>query len=349
MARQQASLISRLRRGHVLTRLKGRLARELQSATTTLTLSFTKPRSGLVAIVTLNADEENATVQAVFEGQDARTSRIIFVTPDPAVSRDAVARAARRLDAAPPANVVYRTLGYKALLRSYRVSERTFSTHVLLPGRDHSGRRTHTHLTHGSGPKPDTTFRGPTNVLASITPQWVEQQLREYRLPADTPVIEYQPRLEVMRRAVGDRSILERLGLGQQTKLAVWAPTYRSVTRAGGEVRVSGVPFTNTAYWKPLIAGLADEMRDAGYTIIAKVHPHDADSLGHFDMPTLTNDILQSCDVTPYELFGVADTVITDYSSIYTERNYLGLPFQLWAPDTDRFSAGYRGFRPRCN
>lgn len=345
MAGQQASLISRLRRGHVLTRLSGRAVRELQSVATTLALSFTKPKAGFVAIVTLNADEENATVQAVLEGQNVHTSRIIFVSPDPAVSRDAIARAARRLDSTSPARIVYLPLSYGNLLKSYRVSERTFSTHVLLSGRDHSGQRIHTHLTHGSGPKPDTTFRGPTNVLASITPQWVEQQLREYQLPADTPVIEYQPRLEVMRRAVGDRSILERLGLPRDAKVAVWAPTYRSVVRSGGEVRVGGVSFNNSAYWKPLISELAQEMRNTGYTVIAKVHPHDNDSLHHFGIPTFTNANLRAFGVTPYELFGVADTVITDYSSVYVEREYLSLPFQLWTPDRNAFGAGYRGFR----
>ena len=346
MAQQQGSLFSRFRRGHVLTRLKGRVIRELQSAATTVTLSFTKPRAGVVAIVTLNADEENATVQAVLDGQNAHTSRIIFVSPDPAVSRDAVARAARRLDATAPSHVVYLPLGYGNLLKSYRVSERTFSTHVLLPGRDHSGRRIHTHLTHGSGPKPDTTFRAPTNVLASITPRWVTQQLREYQLPENTPVIERQPRLEIMKRALGDRSILDCLGLDQEAKLAVWAPTYRSVARAGGEVRVSGVPFTNTEYWEPLISELDRKIHNAGYnTLIAKVHPHDADSLRHFGMPTFTNEDLQIHAVTPYELFGVADIVITDYSSLYTERAHLNLPFWIWTPDREVFSNGYRGLR----
>ncbi|MHA3725129.1 CDP-glycerol glycerophosphotransferase family protein [Leucobacter sp. HY1910] len=345
MSRQLESILSRLRRGHVVTRLTKRAVRELQSISTTLTLTASRPRPGHAAIVTLNADEENATVQAVVEGQNADTERILFVSPDPAVSSEAVARAARRLDSAPPTNIEYRTLTYGALLSSYRVSVSTFSTHVLLPGRDLSKRRTHTHLTHGSGPKPDTTFRGPTNVLASITPQWVEQQLREYQLPPDTPVVEYQPRLEVMRRAATDRSVLEKLGFDPSLKLTVWAPTYRSIVRAGGEVRVSGVPFTDTDYWGPRVAALVQDVEQRGHTFVAKVHPHDADSLRHFGVFTFKNTDLSKLDVSPYELFGVADNLITDYSSIYAEREYLGLPFACWAPDERDFNAGYRGFR----
>lgn len=336
------SFIARLRRGHLLSRGWGRAVRELRSIVTTATLSATRPRDRYASIVTLNADEENATVQAVFLGDSGDFDRIVLVTPSPEISRIAVGMAARRLELEVPTELEYRKLSYRALLSEYRRSRETYSTHVLLPGRDFSQRRRHVHLTHGSGPKPDTTFRAPTNVLASITPQWVEQQLKEYKLPPDTEVIEYMPRLEIMRRSVGDTSILEKLGLDPTKPLVVWAPTYR-VTRRGREMRVSGVPLGGRR------ARVPSQIREAvcrlDGILVIKLHPHDEDAYAALEVPVLTGMTLSKADVSTYELFGIADLIITDYSSVYVEREYLCLEYLLVMPDHRSFCKSYRGLR----
>ena len=296
------TLLARLRRGHLVSRGWGRAVREVRSLITTATLSTARPRPRHAAIVTLNADEENATVQAVFLGDSGDFDRIVLVTPSPEVSRIAVDMAARRLELEVPPQLEYRKLSYPALLGEYRRSRETYSTHVLLPGRDFSKKRRHVHLTHGSGPKPDTTFRAPTNVLASITPQWVEQQLKEYKLPPDTEVIEYMPRLEIMRRSVGDTSILEKLGLDPTKPLVVWAPTYR-VTRRGREVRVSGVPLSASSVGSILIRLEESGLQDP--SLVIKSHPLDGQTFSEFAIPLVTNGTLRDSGVTPYELFGV--------------------------------------------
>lgn len=325
-----------------MSRLWGRAVRELQHAITTLVLSTTKPTAGRVAIVTLNADEENATAHAVLIAKDADAQQIALLSPDPAVTRIAIELAARRLERAVPDNIQYSILHYWRLLRVYRDAAATYSTHVLLPGRDFSKRRRHVHLTHGSGPKPDTTFRAPTNVLASITPQWVEHQLREYKLPPDTEVIEYMPRLEIMRRSIGDSTILERLGLDPSRPLVVWAPTYRKVMR-GKELRVSGLPFSSASESIPKQIAKEVTLREA--TLVLKVHPHDVDSYDLSGGLVLTNSSLRSRSLTPYELFGAADVVVTDYSSIYIERALLRQDFILVRPDQDEFTSSDRGLR----
>lgn len=337
-----SSVAARLRRGHLLSRAWGRALRELRAATTTAVLSLSRPHPDRAAIVTLNADEENATAQAVLLGAEHRFARITLVTPDPEVSEAAVGLAARRLGLPVPEGLRFRPLGYRALLAEYRRSAETFSTHVLLPGRDTSGRRRHVHLTHGSGPKPDSTFRAPTNVLASITPQWVAQQLREYRLPPDTEVIEYMPRLEIMRRSVGDRSILERLGLDPDRPLVVWAPTYRIIQR-GKESRVSGVPLSTDpeALSKP-VRKIAS---DLGATLILKPHPREADDYQALPLPVLSNASLRERNVTPYELFGVAALVITDYSSLSCECESIGTKVFVLQPDRQEFVDSYRSLR----
>lgn len=336
------SFIARLRRGHLLSRGWGRAVRELRSIVTTGTLSATRPRDRYASIVTLNADEENATVQAVFLGDSGDFDRIVLVTPSPEISRIAVGMAARRLELEVPPQLEYRKLSYRALLSEYRRSRETYSTHVLLPGRDFSKRRRHVHLTHGSGPKPDTTFRAPTNVLASITPQWVEQQLKEYKLPPDTEVIEYMPRLEIMRRSVGDTSILEKLGLDPTKPLIVWAPTYRRI-RSGREVRISGTPLESS------LTTLPDDLISLGLeldaTTMIKRHPRDEADYAKFHVPVLTNDILREAGLTAYEVFGAADVVVTDYSSISVERQFLGLAFQIVQPDAAVFHTSARGLR----
>lgn len=364
---------ARLARGRIARRLAGRALREARGALTTLVLILARPRADRATVATLNADEENATVTAVRLAQRDPGLSIAFVSPDPDLARRAVAEAARCLDAAVPSRVSYVRDRYGTLLRAFAASTRTFTTHVMLPGTDRSGRRVHTHLTHGSGPKPDSTFRGPTNVLASITDAWVPTQLREYRLPPTTPVVREMPRLEVMRRAAGDRTVFARMGLDPDRRVVVWAPTYRAIARAGGEVRVSGTRFAAapappSAQEKSVVlrdrresqyAGSPDpdatpmltldtlrETAEAnGWRCIAKPHPRDADDLRGLGLPVFTNDDLRRCGVTAYELFGAADLLITDYSSVFTERAELGLPYALWCPDLEEFAESYRGFR----
>ena len=254
----------------------------------------------------------------------------------------AVNLAAARLNRAIPIGLRYEQLSYPALLRAYRRSTETYSTHVLLPGRDLSRKRRHVHLTHGSGPKPDTTFRGPANVLASITPHWVAAQLKEYKLGPETEVITYMPRLEVMRRASHDPSVSERLGFGAGAPFVVWAPTYRLVQRKS-ELRQSGTLLSELRDGVPAEVLAAAKARDAA--LVIKAHPHEADSYANLGLPVLTNASLREAGVTPYEVFGAAALVITDYSSVYVERAHLGFEYLLVRPDEKSFASSYRGFR----
>lgn len=343
-----SALKSRLTRGHFFSRARARLKRILQSVTTTAVLSLTRPRSDHATIVTLNADEENASVQAILLARSDRFSSISLLSPSPSISAVSVSLAAKRMGVKVPERVTYQTLNYRVLLREYRRCSETYSTHILLPGRDWSASRRHVHLTHGSGPKPDTTFASPANVLASITPQWSAQQLREYRMPPNAEIMDYMPRLEIMRRSIGDKSVCGRLSGSQSTRLAVWAPTYRVVKRQS-EVRVSGVPLSAAAISATQnsleeVKAIAAELNAF---LIIKMHPHEADDYSDLGVPTFTNQDLRDLGVSPYELFGAADVLITDYSSLYLERKRLGLDYRLVQTDLEEFASSYRGLRQR--
>lgn len=82
-------------------------------------------------------------------------------------------------------------------------------------------------------------------------------------------------------------------------------------------------------------------------SLIVKIHPHDAERTGRIGFELTTNADLRSADVTPYELFGVADLIVTDFSSIALERQYLSLKISIIAPDYEAFSMGSRGLRPQ--
>lgn len=340
-------LRAEFKRGHVGVRSMRRLQREAQRAATRLVLALTKPRVGEVCIATLDPAEENASATAALLGDDRKVSRILYFSPDPRQSRSAVEAASRRLRQKPLANIEYLPLRYWRLLRAYSRSSQTYSTHVLLPGVDPSGRRAHVHLTHGSGPKPDSTFQGPTNILAAIVDAWIPAQLQEYGLTSTTPILPIMPRLEVMHHASRDKSVISRLGLPDQCKLVVWAPTYRAIRRPGNETRVSGLPFSEDASneTRSLLLEFQKVIEECGGQLVTKIHPFDADNYHGLGSLALTNSDLRTLGVTSYELFGAADLLITDYSSVFTERAALGLPYLLFCPDLDEFATSYRGFR----
>lgn len=348
MANTPETLADRLRRGHLGVRLMGRALRELQAMVARAGFLLTRPQRGHGAVITLNADEENATVMAA-KLRDEGCTRISFVTPNAAVSRSGVEAAARRLGLANNSTIEYLPLRFWPLLLAYLSAEVTYSTHVLLPGVDRSKRRIHVHFTHGIGPKRDRTFRGPATIVSSTEPRWDAAVLEDYRLPATTARLSGMPRLEVLWAAAQDAAaIKQRLGCAAGQQLVVWAPTYRSISRAGGEIRTSGVPLSATPFWEAhsaAVNALAEELCGTGAILVVKAHPLDADTLDGLGLYVVTNASLRGFGLSAYELFGAADGLISDYSSIASERRLLGLPVAEYVWDEAAFRSGHRGLR----
>lgn len=334
-------------RGHLATRLLQRVARELQALICCLVFAAFDPREGEVAVSTLDAFEENASAATAILTANPAVKVVRIVSPDATIAERALSAACERLNYPMPTNVQFKSLNYLNLLHAYVRSSQTYSTHILLPGRDPSQKRAHVHLTHGSGPKRDSTFRSPTTILASVVGVWVPAQLEEYRLKPDTPVLPFMPRLEIMRRTRTNGTLLRRLGLDPNQKLVVWAPTYRAIRRRGGEIRISGTPFSNDepTSIEPSVDQIREAVKALGAQLITKVHPFDEDNFSIHNIPTFTSESLEKLGITAYELFGSADLIITDYSSLLTERAALGKPFLLYCPDRETFRSSYRGFR----
>ena len=102
-------------------------------------------------------------------------------------------------------------------------------------------------------------------------------------------------------------------------KIIIWAPTFRGNAANPQQVGMEAMQHLEQV--------LGDE-----YFLLKKVHPH-VDNRYH----------LSNCPISTERLLGVADLMITDYSSIVIDFLLFNKPYVLFAPDLEQFDSG-RGF-----
>lgn len=115
------------------------------------------------------------------------------------------------------------------------------------------------------------------------------------------------------------RKFFEEYPCAVGKKIILWAPTFRE--NAGVAKIIGGEE----------IDWLSEQLKSDWY-IIKKVHPHAEKKTG-----------ASNCSIPTEQLYGVADLLITDYSSVVFEFALTGKPIILFAPDRKEYESR-RGF-----
>lgn len=132
-----------------------------------------------------------------------------------------------------------------------------------------------------------------------------------------------EPRRALVRR---------RLGLADDTRTILYAPTWRAHSRAGARPRVDH-PFMDAAF----LAALPDDV-----VVLARLHPLDVAAGEQFQENARLIDLGRYPDVQ--DLLAVADVLVTDYSSLVFDFAITGRPMVLYAYDLHRYQDQERGF-----
>lgn len=282
--------------------------------------------------------EENSLVTTIGLARRYR-GEIFLVANDVELVRTQLRRVAALIGATEAADRV--TVINKTGLRTYLIfidSELVLYTHGLYDSPRPVRKRLHVNLWHGTGPKWNANANFAQRIGAQAhsasSPLWGLEAIKALSMRPDTVIVAGNPRQDVITAAT-DRTALAGLGLDPERPYVLWLPTFRRSTAAGLVGLAEGESLTASA--AAAFTAAADR---AGVQVIIKPHRLDADRLGELGLTVITDADLGTAGVTLYQLIGLSDGLLSDYSSVWVDYLETGRSIALFVPDLDSYTAG---------
>lgn len=206
------------------------------------------------------------------------------------------------------------------------------------------GPRVHVNLWHGTGPKRSSSANFEVRVGASaITANcasWGRATARQLHMPQDAEVLVGNLRQDLLPVGRARDGILRRLRLDPDRPLVLWMPTYRSSVVTGVGAMQDADPLSVSAP-KALVTPrlLAEQAALHGVQVVVKPHPLDSDDFRRLGIRVLTDQEISDCGAGLSQFLGMADGLISDYSSAWTDFLQTKRSIALFCPDLDAYTA----------
>ncbi|UUT35737.1 CDP-glycerol glycerophosphotransferase family protein [Microbacterium elymi] len=126
--------------------------------------------------------------------------------------------------------------------------------------------------------------------------------------------------------AEANREVRARYGIGEHTRIALYAPTFRGNGQLTATFDYDGID------WDALAGGLGDE-----WVVMVKMHPFVAPLT--VARPGVTGIIDVTGDREITQLLMAADVLVTDYSSTIFEYALLRRPIVFFCPDLEQYTS----------
>jgi len=225
-------------------------------------------------------------------------------------------------------------------LRVALSAEATFFTHGLFTAVEPPSNRLVVNLWHGDGPKvvPDIRQIRSTVVVAG-TALWGESKARALDLPPEAVATVGHPRVDQFN-SMPRTEVLARLGLDQYRPTILWLPTYRMARAPHDRTWCDAADLSSSAAVAQFMEAISTAAEDFRLHVVVKPHPLDDDNYDFPGVPVLKQPQLDEAGVTFYQLLGVADAIISDVSSVWTDFLRLNRPIGFFIPDLVELERG---------
>ena len=325
----------RLPRGAALRLLALRVRRRVATVVARVLMAVLAPRRHAL-VAGLPDTEENSLTTALGLAEHY-AGDVYLVANDPVEAGVALERVARLLGLGSARHRV--RIVAKAGVSTFMLfirAEVVAYTHGLYDSPRPVGRRLHVNLWHGTGPKWNANANFAQRIGAQAhsasSPLWGVEAVHALSMAEDTRLVPGNVRQDVMT-AAKDRSVLVDLDLDPTRPLVLWMPTFRTSAGAGLVGLTEGRTFTAGAEEEDLAASFARRAAEHGVQLVAKPHRHDADRLSELGVRVLSTEDVLAAGLTLYQLIGLADAMISDYSSVWVDFLALDRPVVLHCPD----------------
>lgn len=316
-------------------RVRGVLARGLARLAMRLV-----PPAPLALVAGLPDAEENSLVTALALARRFR-GRTVLVARDPELARELIGRTARQLGQESFAErVEVRAKSHPRTPLDLVRASWVFYTHGLFDSPRPAGRRLHVNLWHGTGPKwnanANQSVRIGADALAAFGPVWGAEVARALAMPSGSRLVTGNPRQDVMLAAdASSRERLAALGLDPARPVVLWMPTFRRSASAGRVGLREGEPFGEIL--DPVLAVLVSACAERGVQLVLKTHRHDDDDYAALGVRALSTEEVLAAGLSLYELVGLADALVSDYSSVWVDFLATGRSVALRCPDLESY------------
>ncbi len=132
------------------------------------------------------------------------------------------------------------------------------------------------------------------------------------------------------------RIIKQRYNLADNTKILLFAPTFRGGNQSGKKQVVADIPQID---FKRVIMALQKKF-GGNWKIFLRLHPQLAAKLNSMPMDDKSDDFIdvsQAPDIS--EIMAASDMIITDYSSCAFDAGFANIPVLLYADDVQEYIA----------
>jgi len=167
---------------------------------------------------------------------------------------------------------------------------------------------------------------------------------KAFGIKKEKVLITGQPRNDLLFKKDNHEKIKDILKVKNE-EIILWMPTYRK--SIVGDIRIDG-EILDVLKIKNL-KNIDQKLDKLNKKIIIKIHPMDyinniIEEYNLFNnIKVINNEFFEKNEVTLYELLGMADKLITDYSSVYIDYLILDKPIGFFIPDLKKYSND-RGF-----
>jgi CDP-glycerol glycerophosphotransferase len=216
----------------------------------------------------------------------------------------------------------------------------TFFTHGLFLSAASPRRKVIVNLWHGDGPKRNFMPNGEPppycDYVVSCSSVFGRGKATFLGVPENNLLVTGNPRNDRLFRAAGSAR-LEELGL-RQGRFVVYMPTYRAARALG-----------STIAWKDgsgeldsrveALSHMVEAAAAVGLQIVVKPHPLDAIGLAVAGARVIADSELAAVGLNSYELLAASHSLVTDYSSIWTDYLSTGKHVAFAVPDWEAYAA----------
>ena len=216
----------------------------------------------------------------------------------------------------------------------------TFFTHGLFLSAASPPRKTVVNLWHGDGPKRNFMPNGEPpphcDYVVSCSRVFGRAKAEFFGVPEENLLVTGNPRNDRLFRQPGTEKV-EKLGL-RPDRFVVYMPTYRAARALG--TTVAWQDGSNEA--DPRVEALSHLLEaggKAGLDVVVKPHPLDAIGLAARGAHVLGDADLAAVGLSSYELLAASHSLVTDYSSIWTDYLSTGKHVAFAVPDWESYAA----------